>query len=110
MHVNTDLAHYDQAQGRQFLNRLVTATEALPGVRTATLTSVIPLGADSIETGIEVDGYQPGPDERPTVYMNSVGTDYFDTMGIPLFEGREFNDLDQPDAAPVLIVKAAELK
>jgi predicted permease len=56
------------------------------------------------ETVISVDGYQPPPEEQPTVQYNEVGPDYFATMGIPLLSGREFTRADDEKAALVAVV------
>jgi predicted permease len=51
-----------------------------------------------------VDGYQPPPEEQPTVEFNQVGPAYFTTLGIPLLSGREFTRADDENAALVAIV------
>jgi predicted permease len=51
-----------------------------------------------------VDGYQPPPEEQPTVEYNEVGPGYFATIGIPLLSGREFTRADDEKAALVAIV------
>jgi predicted permease len=51
-----------------------------------------------------VDGYQPPPEEQPTVEYNEVGPGYFATIGIPLLSGREFTRADDEKAARVAIV------
>jgi predicted permease len=56
------------------------------------------------ETLISVDGYEPPPDEQPTIEYNEVGPDYFVTMGIPLMSGREFTRADDEKAALVAVV------
>jgi predicted permease len=64
-----------------------------------------PLGYGSFSsTAIAVDGYQPPPEEQPTVQYNEVGPDYFETMGIPLVSGREFTRADDEKAALVAVV------
>jgi predicted permease len=55
-------------------------------------------------TPIAVDGYQPPPEEQPTVQYNEVGPGYFATIGIPLMSGREFTRADDEKAALVAIV------
>jgi predicted permease len=55
-------------------------------------------------TPIAVDGYQPAPDEQPTVEYNEVGPDYFLTLGIPVVSGREFTRGDDEKAALVAVV------
>jgi putative ABC transport system permease protein len=55
-------------------------------------------------TPVAVDGYQPPPEEQPTVSYNEVGPEYFLTMGIPLVSGREFTRADDERAALVAVV------
>jgi predicted permease len=66
---------------------------------------VAPLDYGSFSsTPIAVDGYQPPPEEQPTVQYNEVGPDYLATMGIPLVSGREFTRADDGKAALVAVV------
>ncbi|PYX54577.1 MAG: hypothetical protein DMG76_21265 [Acidobacteria bacterium] len=51
-----------------------------------------------------MDGYQPSPDEQPSVEYNEVGPNYFATMGIPLASGREFTSTDDENSALVAVV------
>jgi len=55
-------------------------------------------------TPIAVDGYQPSPEEQPTVDYNQVSPDYFATLGIRLLSGREFTRADDENAPLVAIV------
>jgi predicted permease len=71
------------------------------------LSSVLPLGADTISIGFSVDGYVPQPDERPTVFVNFVSNGYLDSMGIRLVDGRAFTAHDRQDSEPVAIVNEA---
>jgi len=59
---------------------------------------------DFASAPIAVDGYQPGPDERPMADYNQVGPDYFAVMGIPLVAGREFTRSDDENRPLVAIV------
>jgi len=53
---------------------------------------------------IEVDGYQPPPNEQPTVEYVEVTEDYFTTLGIPIVSGREFARTDDENAPPLAII------
>lgn len=44
--------------------------------------------------------------EPVSVLSNAVGSDYFRQLGIPLIEGRHFDDRDQRDSLRVAIVSA----
>jgi predicted permease len=100
-------AGYDAPRARNFQDALLDRVQALPGVESAAFARMTPLSYGSFSsTQIAVDGYQPPPEERPTVEYNEVGPDYFATMGIPLLSGREFARADDEKAAPVAIVNA----
>ena len=72
-------------RAQNFQDELLDRVKALPGVESAAFARVTPLGYGSYsESLIAVDGYQPPPEEQPTVEYNEVGQDYFVTMGIPL--------------------------
>jgi macrolide transport system ATP-binding/permease protein len=98
-------AGYDAQRAKNFQDELMDRVKALPGVELAAFARGTPLGYGSFSsTPIAVDGYQPPPEEQPTVEYNEVGPDYFATMGIPLVSGREFTHADDERAAPVAVV------
>src|SRR5437879_5332077 len=98
-------AGYDAQRAQYFQDELAERMKALPGVESATFARVTPLGYGSYSsTPIAVDGYQPPPEEQPTVEYNEVGPDYFSTMGIALVSGREFARADGDSAALVAVV------
>jgi macrolide transport system ATP-binding/permease protein len=98
-------AGYDAQRARTFQDELIDRVKALPGVESAVFARATPLGYGSYsESPIAVDGYQPLPEEQPTVEYNEVGPDYFVTMGIPLLSGREFTRADDEKTALVAVV------
>ena len=98
-------AGYTPARAQTFQDALLERVRALPGVESAAFAKMTPLSYVSSATApIVVDGYQPPPEESPTVEYNEVGDDYFVTMGIPLVAGREFTRADDEKAALVAVV------
>jgi macrolide transport system ATP-binding/permease protein len=98
-------AGYDAPRAESFQDELMERVKALPGVESATFARMTPLSYGSFSsTPVAVDGYQPPPEEQPTVSYNEVGPEYFLTMGIPLVSGREFTRADDERAALVAVV------
>src|SRR6266852_5884594 len=84
-------AGYDLQRAINFNEDLLARVLALPGIESAAFARNTPLSYGSYSSSpIAVDGYQPPPDEQPTVQYNQVGPGYFATVGIPLLSGREF--------------------
>jgi putative ABC transport system permease protein len=87
-----------------FYDRLLERISVLPGVDTAALSSVLPLGGDS-DMSVLVEG-KPAPRtdaETTAVWYRLVSPTYFTAMTIPLERGRSF----QPrEAAPSVVVSA----
>jgi macrolide transport system ATP-binding/permease protein len=98
-------AGYDAQRAKTFQDELLDRVKALPGVESAAFARATPLGYGSFSSSpIAADGYQPPPEEQPTVEYNEVGPAYFVTMGIPLVSGREFTRADDEKAALVAVV------
>jgi predicted permease len=98
-------AGYDAQRAKTFDDELIERVQALPGVESAALARVTPLGYGNFSSSaIAVDGYQPPPEEQPTVEYNQVGHGYFVTLGIPLVSGREFTRADNETGALVAVV------
>jgi predicted permease len=94
---------YTQTQGVEFYRRLLTEARTLPGVQSASLATMVPLG-DSVQgDGISVPGYALKNGEQLNADMNAVSPDYFKTMKIPVLQGRDFSYADS-DASPHVAV------
>ena len=98
-------AGYNLERAKIFHTQLLDRVRTLPGIESASLTRVIPFTYTPYSTApIEVDGYQPPPNEQPTVDYNQVAEQYFTTIGIPIVSGREFLRTDDENAPSVAII------
>jgi predicted permease len=100
------LARYDQPRSDAFYRQLKERVLAIPRVTSAALTSFVPLTQDGQDrASIVPEGFvlPPGTADL-TVAAARVDDRYFDTIGIPIVEGRAFNDTDTADAPRVAIV------
>lgn len=90
---------------RDFMNRVLPAVRAIPGVSRAGATDVIPLGGNHNDSVILAEGYQMKPGESLISPLNmSVTPGYFEALGIPMVRGRSFDDRDNENAPRVVIV------
>ncbi|MDP7691608.1 MAG: ABC transporter permease [Vicinamibacterales bacterium] len=88
-----------------FAERALERIRALPGVVDASLTSSIPFGSSFSNTVIRAVGYVPEPGESLIAPSRAVvDADYFDTLGVPLLEGRFFDARDTTDSTPSVII------
>jgi len=104
----SERAYPKPEQKDAFLSELLTRVRALPGVRSTAAGSGLPtLGWGSLR-GTDIEG-QPEmpPGLRPDIPCDTVSTEYFQALGIPLMAGRGFNQQDRTSAAPVAIVNQA---
>src|SRR5881394_1674010 len=98
-------AGYKPGRAKIFHSQLLDRVGTLPGVESAALTRVIPFSYNVFSSApIEVDGYQPPPNEQPTVEYIEVTEDYFTTLGIPIVSGREFMRTDDENVPPMAII------
>jgi putative ABC transport system permease protein len=101
-------AGYDNAQTQEFFRNLLQRAQRLPGVQSVSLAASVPMGYNNLAAALTIEGYQPKPDEGgPYAEYNVVTPGYFDTMRIPLLQGRAFLDSDTNDSLYVAIVNQA---
>ncbi|HEX8163400.1 MAG TPA: ABC transporter permease [Pyrinomonadaceae bacterium] len=95
----------DHARRSAFYTEMIRRVEALPGVRSAAITSQIPLVKQGDTGSITVEG-RPDPPrgQANMVAMRIVSPHYFQTMSIRLLRGREFGDQDRADAPAVAVI------
>lgn len=87
---------------RVLADQLLARVEALPGVVSASVADVVPLGGNVLVRAFHPAGRTDIPGTRPDVY--SVGPKYFSMLGISIVRGREFDTSDSDGAARVAIV------
>ncbi|MDB6148316.1 MAG: hypothetical protein JWO45_1980, partial [Spartobacteria bacterium] len=100
LEVDASLASYDQVRSQNLYRTLEERLSALPGVERASISSTVPFGMVSLDKKVQRGGTNPAPDAKPanaaeglafSANWNSVGADYFITVGLPLRRGRAFN-------------------
>jgi predicted permease len=98
-------AGYDARQTDHFCGRLRERLERQPGVTAVSYDDSVPLGFSGGNwEDLEVEGYVPGRNENMKIYRDLVSPGYFDSMKIPLVEGRDFDLHDDATSLKVMIV------
>jgi len=88
-----------------YFERAIEELKALPGVRAAGAVNPLPLNHETFQTQFARPGHEPPTlEDWPTTLHGRASESYFEAMGIPVLEGRTFNEADRPDAMPVVIV------
>src|SRR6185295_16315652 len=82
MSFDLGLQGYDDARGKQFYRQLIERVQALPGIKSATVSSYIPLSLNYNSGNIFVEGKPAERGENvPLAMVSSAGSGYFKTMG-----------------------------
>jgi predicted permease len=117
--VDLSLSGYTDTTGPLFAQQVVERVRALPGVRAATLSAIMPLGMGRMSFGglslpgaaMPVAG-KPGP--PPPGWLDAdwdiVEPDYFKTLKMALVSGRDFTAADRRGAPGVVIVNETAAK
>ncbi len=102
--VSPALNGYDAPRTVHFYSELLDRLRAIPGVRAAGLATVELLHGKEWDNSTSVEGHQAKDGEDMQAFMNSLSPGYFQTMGIPILEGRDFDRRDIRENAKVVIV------
>jgi predicted permease len=101
---DTAMLHYSSERSRQFYDHAIERVTAIPGVESAALATRVPLQVNANRWEIWIpDRHRPG-EHGETVETTTVSTGYFKTIGVPIVEGRAFEDGDRPETPRVAIV------
>jgi putative ABC transport system permease protein len=85
--------------------QVLTRVAAIPGVQSAAITSLVPLGDSDSEIPFWLgSGPQPPQDQMSLAMFYITTSDYLRVMGIPLLEGRFFTERDTTASPKVVVI------
>jgi predicted permease len=102
--VGLNMAGYSNDEAQVLRHRILDRVSSLPGAEVASLTDWVPLTLSRKSVDAYPEGYAPRPHESLEVGRASVSPRYFETLGMPILEGRDFAQDDNEKAPRVLIV------
>lgn len=95
---------YSTQKQIDFFNQIVSRIESIPGVQVASAVLPLPLSSDRIRITFETEGRSIPRGELPASEYRAVALNYFRTMGIPLLQGRAFDERDSRQSTQVIVV------
>jgi len=110
MAVDPKLQNYSHEKSVQFLSQVRERISALPGVSSVSFVDIVPLSIGGTNNNFDVDAIKDHPKQSADANVNIVGNEYFQTLGIPMLRGRDFNlQIDDQHVAIVNETMAANL-
>jgi predicted permease len=98
------LSGYDGPRAVNFYQQLLERLNTAPGVKSAANAAVPILAGDEWDSYMSVEGHRPADGENMQAFMNALSPGYFETMQIPILEGRDFTRADYKPNSNVAIV------
>ena len=104
--IRTDpkFAGYQPERLNALYARIVSRVDALPGIRSASLSGGPPFHQGTWGSPIDIDGRPTPPNENVSTLLNRVSAGFFETLGIPLLRGRTIQPIDNSDAVKSAVV------
>jgi predicted permease len=102
--IDPSLRGYKAEQSLALSKKLLEKTSSLPGVASASLASRGLMRGTGVKATFAVAGTRIDTADLLATSLNSVTPGYFDTMGIRLLAGREFNWFDHDRGKPRKVV------
>ncbi|MGA8232201.1 MAG: ABC transporter permease [Candidatus Acidiferrales bacterium] len=101
-------AGYSEERGAEFDRQLTSKLAALPGIQSVALSSRVPLGLDGGgSTSVKPEGYISQANESMETQVAIITPNYFQTMQIPIVQGRDFTLQDNRNSQRAVIVSQA---
>jgi predicted permease len=113
LEVDASLAGYEPKRAQELYRNLNERLAALPGVERSSISSIVPFGMFELSRKVQRAGVHPGPDAKPAtaaeglafeVAWNSVGADYFSTVGLLVTRGRGFTESEATQPGPKVAI------
>src|SRR3954469_4431677 len=102
--VGPALSGYSNEKAVQFNRDLLERLRSAVGVKSAAIAAVAILSGDEWDSSTAVEGHRFADGEDQQAFMNAFSPGYFETMHIPILEGRDFRQSDIVQNPTVAIV------
>ena len=103
-------AGYTDEERLALYRRLIERLQALPGVRSVSLSANGPMNGSQRISSLSVEGVTPARDERLRTNEEIVTEHYFETVGLRLLDGRTFAPQDRVRGSRNTIINATMAK
>jgi putative ABC transport system permease protein len=91
----------------EFYDRLVERAKTLPGVRSAAAASFLPVSGGGGLLHFNISGRPPkSPHDYTATGYRTITPGYFETLGVPLLQGRFFRPADNEKGPAVVLINA----
>src|SRR5438093_1562871 len=113
LEVDASLAGYEPKRAQELYRNLNQRLAVLPGVERASIASIVPFGMFELSRKVQRAGFRLAPDAKPATAAeglafeaawNSVGADYFSTVGLPVIRGRAFTEAEATQPGPKVAI------
>jgi predicted permease len=104
MRLPTDNLYKSDREQAEFYRRVMDQVEQLPGIQSAGLTDVLPLGQQNDREYFTIENRPLPAGQSLVADFRRVSPRYFHTMGIPLLDGRLLSDRDVATAPSVILI------
>ena len=104
----TPIRYSEPHQQQAFVDQALEQIRSVPGVVAVGTTTTVPLAGGGSTQPFTVEGRPAAAiAEQPMAQTRYISPDYFRAIGIPLRQGRLFNDQDRDQSVPVVIISEA---
>lgn len=103
LRIDPNASYKTQDERNAYFNEALRRVKDVQGIEAAGLSDFLPLGHNR-SWGIAAKGVQYSPENYPEGFPRIISDGYFQAMGIPLREGRDFTERDTKGALNVIIL------
>jgi putative ABC transport system permease protein len=104
MSIALPFGRYTQDQALSFYQAVEREIAALPSVRVAAIGGDLPLDGSGLSQPFEIVGDRSPQAQRPLAHYQIVDARYFQALGIPVLQGRNFTEQDTGSTTQVCVV------
>jgi putative ABC transport system permease protein len=100
----TDNKYHEKSQIAGFYRQVLEKIQALPGVRSAAAVTALPYSGHSSGRNFMLEGRPLEPGNTPNAMYQVASPEYFQTIRVPLRQGRFLRASDGPSSQPVTVI------